>query len=149
MYAHPAFVRGQPETLVRLRKSTSASRRRLLKVSSDDSDTPSDVSSFRSVSLSPPRDHGPFQPIVQTRTPAASLSINKQPLLHPIDHQVQAAPLLSATKNPGKCRLDLLALALEREESCSSVSSDIVHKSESIKRFCRAGLAHVPDECTT
>jgi hypothetical protein len=117
MYAHPAFVRGQPETLVQLRKSTSASRRRLSKGSSDDSDTASDASGFRSVSPSPPRDlgHGRFQPIAQTRNPAAWLSINKQPLVPPRDQRVQTAPLLSAKKNVGKCRLDLLALALERE----------------------------------
>ena len=109
MYAHPAFVRGQPETLVHLRKSTSASRRRLSKDSSDDSDTASDASGFRSVSPSPPRDlgHGCF--------PASWLSIDKQPLVPLRDQRVQTAPLLSARKNAGKCRLNLLALALERE----------------------------------
>ena len=66
MYAHPSFVRGEPDMLTQLRKSTSSSRRRLSsKRSGDDSDSSSDdgnhnVSSptaqlLRSVSPSPTR----------------------------------------------------------------------------------------------
>mmetsp|Transcript_31956 Transcript_31956/g.77545 ORF Transcript_31956/g.77545 Transcript_31956/m.77545 type:complete len:207 (-) Transcript_31956:27-647(-) len=57
MYAHPCFVRGCPESLSQLRKSTTSSRRRLSpQPSTDESDgSSSDGSLVRSITPSPTR----------------------------------------------------------------------------------------------
>ena len=112
MYAHPSFIRSRPEMLSQLRKSTTASRRRLSKSSSEDSDSSSSTESptFRPVSPSPSRepDSPPyFQRVAAVPAPnhrfnQTWLTFNKQPL----------API---QRREGTGRLDLLALAIERE----------------------------------
>jgi hypothetical protein len=128
MYAHPAFVRGQPQTLCRLRKTSSSSRRRLSEGSTDDCDSSgsSDTPAFRSVSPSPTRDMIPnlFHPFVQDRVQGSTyqapsglleqawITISGQSLA-PQGPLVQ--PILPRSKTGGEGRLDLLAMALEHE----------------------------------
>jgi hypothetical protein len=131
MYAHPSFTRGKPELLSLLKKSTSASRRRLSKVPSltpDDSDSSSsDGRSVRSASPpAPPRNQASadFHPIMQIGVPRSTcppaflsrnwLTFNKQSLA-PQGHAIQSTPHLPLLKKEGTGRLDLLALAIEHE----------------------------------
>jgi hypothetical protein len=128
MYAHPSFTRGKPELLSLLKKSTSASRRRLSKVSSDDSDSSiSEGRSVRSVSPSPPprnQASAGFHPIMQIGVPRSTcppayldrtwLTFNKQSLA-PQGHAIQTTSHLPIPRKEGTGRLDLLALAIEHE----------------------------------
>jgi hypothetical protein len=131
MHAHPSFVRGYPESLSQLRKSTSASRRRLSKASSsDDSDgSRSDSSAERSVTPSPTRNltSNCFQSIVNSRVQQVA---HPTQYLHPAwltfcapsyqqRNTIPAVSLLPTPKTDGSGRLDLLALAIEREQ-CSA-----------------------------
>ena len=126
MYAHPDFVRGLPESLTKLRKAKTASRRRLSKGASDDSDTGSESPGVRSVSPSPPKEVATnyLHPILRTE-PAVSrsnpsrslsqtwLSINAFALPSPQVPRDQ--PCTVFPQKTGMGRLDLLALAVERE----------------------------------
>jgi hypothetical protein len=131
MYAHPSFIRGRPELLSQLRKSTSSARRRItIKATLDDSDASSEGSLVRSVSPSPTRNltANCFRSIVQS---AISSPVGPPPqyvnqawltYIKPSYQQRNSIPtvsiLPSAKKDGG--RLDLLALAIERESCFSS-----------------------------
>lgn len=128
MYAHPSFIRGRPELLSELKKSSSVSRRRLSKVGNDDSDSSSTDShptrSARSVSPSPPPRRqvlNGFHNITQKGVPRPTypqvpsaylgqtwLTFNK-PTLAPR----RSNPMPSFPRKGGIGRLDLLALAIE------------------------------------
>mmetsp|Transcript_34594 Transcript_34594/g.98425 ORF Transcript_34594/g.98425 Transcript_34594/m.98425 type:complete len:230 (-) Transcript_34594:125-814(-) len=129
MYAHPSFLRCQPDLLSELRKSTSASRRRVSRTPSEASDSSassgSGSPSFRSVSPTSPRYRATyFQPIAQKGSGASELvsspqcvtqtwvTFKAQPMMLPKAQVLQ--PRKEATG-----RLDLLALVIERE-SCLS-----------------------------
>lgn len=133
MYAHPSFVRGQPETLSQLRKISSASRRQLAKATVQVHQATFPSTGVRSVSPSPTRDLGSkfFQPILQ-RPPAqiapnVSYPIPSRFLVQPCRNNEALKPTIgikptllpSPTSPPdspqGAGRLDLLTLALERE----------------------------------
>eukprot|EP00980_Cylindrotheca_fusiformis_P016193 scaffold4811_cov171-Cylindrotheca_fusiformis.AAC.1 len=128
MYAHPAFMRGRPESLSELRKSTSSSRQRLTKASSsDDSDgSTSDSSPARSISPSPPRNAPStyLHTVALTSIPPATHSthyMNQTWLTFcspPYQSRgtVEPVSLPSPLKPTGAGRLDLLALAVEREQ---------------------------------
>lgn len=128
MYAHPSFTRGCPESLTKLRKSTSASRRRFSKASSsDESDgNSSDSSPVRSVSPSPTRNipSNCFQHAVHSRIPPAVSTtqyMNPPWLTFCAPSYQRTMPAVSLPPTPradGSGRLDLLALAIEREH-CS------------------------------
>lgn len=132
MYAHPSFVRGCPDLLSELRKSTSSSRRRMIKASSlDDSDTNSEGSAARSVSPSSPTmvmNVNCFPHMVQSRllnhvpnhvVPSPYVNNAWLTFIKPTYPQTKSIPTVNLrpkTKRDGG-RLDLLALAIERE-SC-------------------------------
>mmetsp|Transcript_83053 Transcript_83053/g.240329 ORF Transcript_83053/g.240329 Transcript_83053/m.240329 type:complete len:225 (-) Transcript_83053:111-785(-) len=124
MYAHPSFVRRQPELLSELRKSTSASRRRASRSLSEDGDSISSRSSgspeLKSMPASSPVYAGScFQPI-------ALKTLSPQCVSHPWTpfqaHQlVLPMPRKPQVLRPKEetAKLDLLALVIERE-SCMS-----------------------------
>ena len=125
MYAHPAFVRGQPETLSQLRKTTSASRRQLIKSHNEVQQVFGAPKGVRSVSPSPTRDLDLsskfFQPIIQ-RPPSVPFPIPEKLLVQPfVSKKAMVSPdtFKAAASPPQKAngigRLDLLTLALERE----------------------------------
>jgi len=128
MYAHPCFVRGRPESLSQLRKSTTSSRRRLSRPpSTDESDaSSSDGSLVRPMTLSPTRNfntcdqHVLHQSRIQEVTPRTRY-LNPTwltlctPLLPP-QKASQPVPFIPTPKKDGFGRLDLLALAIEREQ---------------------------------
>lgn len=119
MYAHPSFARKHPELLSQLRKCTSAARRRLLKVSSEDSDSGNDSPQLRSVSPSPPRAKAPtvaitYQPIAE-KLSDYRMQRGPPPLLSQSWLTFQQHGLTSSYPRQERGKLDLLALAIERE----------------------------------
>eukprot|EP00934_Nitzschia_sp_Nitz4_P001449 Nitzschia sp. Nitz4//scaffold2_size372955//62102//62805//NITZ4_000372-RA/size372955-processed-gene-0.474-mRNA-1//-1//CDS//3329546623//1449//frame0 len=107
MYAHPSFIRGEPELLTQLRKCTSASKHRSPKQSvrkSSDSDT----LSYRSVSPSPPREDVVAKSVYSGEViPSHGWMPSPQPSAH------LEKPSVLLPKAHGAGRLDLLALAIE------------------------------------
>lgn len=131
MYAHPSFCRGKPESLSELKKSTTASRRRLSKASSDDSSDDSisipteSRPTARSVSPSPPprnQTSARFQPTMQIGAPPYLgrnwLTFNERSLEQ--GNSIQSTPYIPIRKREVVGRLDLLALAIEHE-ACLAV----------------------------
>ena len=126
MYAHPCFVRGCPESLSQLRKSTTSSRRRLAQQpSTDESDgSTSDDSLVRSITPSPTRNISArihHQSRIQELTASRPRYLNSAwlTLCAPsIPPQSTHTPVsfMPAPKTDGSGRLDLLALAIEREQ---------------------------------
>mmetsp|Transcript_31957 Transcript_31957/g.77550 ORF Transcript_31957/g.77550 Transcript_31957/m.77550 type:complete len:252 (-) Transcript_31957:4195-4950(-) len=120
MYAHPCFVRGCPESLSQLRKSTTSSRRRLSpQPSTDESDgSSSDGSLVRSITPSPTRNiKNCIQHVSESQTRylnSAWLTLCAPSLPPQSTHA--PVPFLPAPKTDGSGRLDLLALAIEREQ---------------------------------
>ena len=130
MYAHSSFIRDKPELLSQLRKSTSASRRRASRVGSDASDSSASIGSgspvYHPMSPSSPKYRTTyFQPIAQKgqavsefasspqSVTQAWLAFKPQPMMLPKQPKV----LQPRKEGTGTGRLDLLALAIERE-SC-------------------------------
>lgn len=127
MYAHPRFVRGCPESLSELRKSTTSSRRRLSQQpSTDESDGSScDGSLVRSITPSPTRNiktciqHVSNSRIQEVSSRTRYLNSAWLTLCAPtLPPQSTHTPVsfLPAPKTDGSGRLDLLALAIEREQ---------------------------------
>ncbi|CAJ1943062.1 unnamed protein product [Cylindrotheca closterium] len=124
MYAHPCFARGYPESLAQLRKSATSSRRRLSQQpSTDESDGSScDGSLVRSITPSPTRNV--IQPVPQSRIQEVTsqtryLNSAWLTLCAPsLPTQSAHTPIsfLPPRKTDGSGRLDLLALAIEREQ---------------------------------
>lgn len=128
MYAHPCFVRGRPESLSQLRKSTTSSRRRLSRpLSTDESDaSSSDGSLARPMTPSPTKNlnaciqHVSHQSKTQ-EVPSRTRYLNPAwitlcaPLLPP-QNAHQPVAFMPTPKKDGSGRLDLLALAIEREQ---------------------------------
>ena len=128
MYAHSSFVRSHPELLSELRKSSSASRRRTSKVSSEDSDstsTGSRTTVVRSVSpsSSPNYCNSYFQPIAKKKVSASKRIMSSPQCVTQTWVTFKAQPMMLSTphaihpRSEATGRLDLLALAIERE-SC-------------------------------
>ena len=128
MYAHSSFVRSHPELLSELRKSSSASRRRTSRVSSEDSDSTSSgsrTSFVRSVSpSSSPNDCASyFQPIAKKKVSAPKRIVSPPQCVSQAWMTFKAQPMMLSKPQPihprteATGRLDLLALAIERE-SC-------------------------------
>lgn len=126
MYAHPSFIRGQPDLLMLLRKCTSTVKQRLSDTSANDKNA--NVRSkvvnpaFRSVSPSPPRQE--VTSVFSQRSPIHK-SPNKLDLVHSrqsYQERIQSPEqsvvsskhqgLLPMTA-AGVGKLDLLALAIE------------------------------------
>lgn len=122
MYAHPFFVRDEPESLLKLRKTTTTSRRRLL----------SDASSLvdaRSVSpteaaVVPVLVHHANNIVIHgfnaswTQASSAQVSLEPKPIL-PLVHNSTSYPNSTKSSND-RGKLDLLAFALEQELAARS-----------------------------
>lgn len=129
MYAHSSFIRDQPQLLIELRKSASASRRRASRVSSEESYSTASTGSgspvFRSISPASPNSRTTyFQPIAQKGSGGLELTLSPQCVTQTwVTFQAQPMMLSKAQvlqpRKEGMGRLDLLALAIERE-SCLS-----------------------------
>lgn len=129
MYAHSSFIRCHPELLSELRKSSSTSRRRPSRVSSDDTDSASsgsrspDFRSFSPNSASYSTTH--FQPIAQKSTGTSEIAVSSPQCVSQTWLTFQSQPMFLSNpqrlnaRAEGTGRLDLLALAIERE-SCLS-----------------------------
>ncbi len=129
MYAHPSFVRSYPDLLIELRKSSSASRKRPSRVSSEDTDSASSGSGspvFRTLSPSSPNDYTSyFQPIAQKSRVTSEMVVSSPQCVSQTWLACKAQPMMLSSpqglysRNDGTGRLDLLALVIERE-SCLS-----------------------------
>lgn len=123
MYAHPSFVRNQPETLSHLRKSTPASsRRRSREPSSDGSDFQVESRQIsRAVSPSPPRFieiqqieiQQPTLVHINTDIPKSSVWQHGPSFDSTEQKKILQTPSFGSKNDRG--RLDLLAYALEQE----------------------------------
>lgn len=129
MYAHPAFVRGQPETLSQLRKcNSSVARKRLAHTSKSEHITASPDGSVtnsnslgitRTVSPSPSAmaDNGGYHHVHIEPMPSRLMGITRPSIYTPmlmqtLQRQPTTAPTPVSPGRSGSGRLDLLALAL-------------------------------------
>lgn len=129
MYAHPAFVRGQPETLSQLRKcNSSVARKRLTNTSKTEHNTASPAGAVaysnslgitRTVSPSPSTmaDNGGYHHVHIEPMPSRLMGMSRPSiytpmLMHTVQRQPTTAPAPVSPGRSGSGRLDLLALAL-------------------------------------
>ena len=147
MYAHPAFARGQPETLSQLRKcNSSGAKKSLLPPSSGIAKVRPTPNSPSSVVLSDAieiaRDVSPAAPRTTdfgclhiAPHPASHLNVFMPSLLmhsqwHHSPYEITTAPAPVSPGGYGSGRLDLLALALksmaERDSSISGITATVI-----------------------
>lgn len=148
MYAHPAFARGQPETLSQLRKCNSSGTKESLAPTaatefgtvhrtpnSPSSVTPSDgFGSPRDIPLVAPRMTSNGYPQIAPH-PTSRLNLVMTPILvhthwHISPHEIKAAPTPVSPGGYDSGRLDLLALALtsmvERDASITGMNATAI-----------------------
>jgi hypothetical protein len=135
MYAHPGFVRDDPESLLSLRKITCGNRRRLDTSSPVSPDAPNAIMMSRSVSPSTPStlSESPVpspttgRPLVFTKIPdaAAALWPPVSPFSATTPSVLPSSPRptyrVASSGSHDRGKLDLLALAMERTSTISSV----------------------------
>lgn len=136
MYAHPSFVRDQPETLSQLRKVNTASGRRRV---SDKTSKAEKLAAARSVSPSPTRMlvadfRAPMARISNNHATSMNLASNfsqkqQTPTWAPIHHRIPNSPEQKSSslmeqaipkRTASRGRLDLLAFAMEQCESAAA-----------------------------
>jgi len=117
MYAHPSFVRGNPQSLLQLRKTTPSQRRRLVSDAShgqQNKQQPPSHPNPRSVSphLTTANDpHGNNLVLIQAPTPT---NVHRRPsLVSPVPPR--PVVLSSTIPKADRGKLDLLTFALEHE----------------------------------
>ncbi|KAI2511485.1 hypothetical protein MHU86_2921 [Fragilaria crotonensis] len=148
MYAHPAFARGQPETLSQLRKCNSSGTKKSLAPTaatefgtvhrtpnSPSSVTPSNgFGSPRDIPLVAPRMTSNGYPQIAPH-PTSRLNLVMTPILvhthwHNSPHEIKAAPTPVSPGGYDSGRLDLLALALtsmaERDASITGMNATAI-----------------------
>jgi hypothetical protein len=139
MYAHPAFARGQPETLSQLRKCNSSGTKkspaRIAAPTSPSSTIPSDsFGSPRNFSLVAPRmtsnGYSQIAPHPTSRLNLVMTPILVQTHWHNSPHEIKSAPTPVSPGGYDSGRLDLLALALtslaERDASISGMNATAI-----------------------